>query len=213
MPEPAAPQRTPAIDSGAISAILGAASARLIDLIAAQAQARNIELFLVGGVVRDLLLKRPNHDLDFVLVSDAIAFAEALAAQYGGALQTHKPFGTASWRLDAAMIARLGLPGDDLPGHIDFARARAETYASPAALPTVTPSGIERDLWRRDFSLNTLALQLSPASAAGKLLDVCGGLKDLERKRVRVLHDESFIDDPTRILRALRFARRYDFTD
>ena len=212
MPGPGETQRAPSLYSGAISAILGGATARLIDRIAVQAQARNLTLFLVGGVVRDLLLKRPNHDLDFVLESDAIAFAETLAAEYGGALQKHKPFGTASWRLDSALVEELGLPGDDLPGHIDFARARAETYACPAALPTVTPSGIERDLWRRDFSLNTLALQLSPAPAAGRLLDVCGGLKDLERKRVRVLHEQSFLDDPTRILRAMRFARRYDFT-
>ena len=212
MPGPGNTQRAPSLDSGAISAILGGAMTRLIDRIAMQAQARNLTLFLVGGVVRDLLLKRPNHDLDFVLESDAISFAEALAAEYGGALQAHKPFGTASWRLDSALVEELGLPGDDLPGHIDFARARAETYACPAALPTVTPSGIERDLWRRDFSLNTLALQLSPAPAAGKLLDVCGGLKDLEQRRVRVLHEQSFIDDPTRILRAMRFARRFDFT-
>lgn len=211
MPEPQESQRAPSIDGGAISAILGEASARLIDHIAGQAQARKLTLFLVGGVIRDLLLKRPNHDLDFVLESDAIAFAEALAAQYGGALQAHRPFGTASWTLDSALVEKLGLPGGSLPGHLDFACARSETYAGPAALPVVTPSDIERDLWRRDFSLNALALQLSPAPAAGRLHDVCGGLKDLERKRVRVLHEMSFIDDPTRILRAVRFARRYDF--
>ncbi|MYD08808.1 MAG: CCA tRNA nucleotidyltransferase [Chloroflexi bacterium] len=209
---PGASPRAPSIDSGAISAILGEATARLIELIAEQAQAGNLRLFLVGGVIRDLLLKRPNHDLDFVLESDAIAFAEALAAEYGGASQAHKAFGTASWRLDSALAEKLDLPGGALPGHIDFARARAETYAGPGALPSVMPSGIERDLWRRDFTLNALALQLSPAQAAGKLLDVSGGLSDLERKRVRILHDKSFIDDPTRVFRALRFARRYDFT-
>ena len=212
MPGPCETQRAPSLDSSYISEILGEATARLIDLIAAQAQAKYLTLFLVGGVIRDLLLKRPNHDLDFVLESDAIAFAEALAAEYSGALQAHKPFGTASWRLDSALVEKLAVPGHDLPGHLDFARARAETYACPAALPTVKPSGIERDLWRRDFSLNALALQLSPAPAAGELLDVCGGLSDLERQQVRVLHDKSFLDDPTRILRAIRFARRYGFT-
>lgn len=204
-------QQASQVDSHYISEVLGETSARLIDIVAQQARERNLTLFLVGGVIRDLLLKRRNLDLDFVLESDAIAFAEALAAEYGGALQRHTPFGTAIWTLDAAVAERLSLPADALPDHLDFARARAETYAHPTALPTVTPSSIERDLWRRDFSLNSLALQLSPADAAGALLDVCGGLSDLERKRVRVLHERSLIDDPTRILRALRFARRYGF--
>ena len=204
-------QRAPQIDSSAISEILGAATAQLIDMIARRAQRKQQTLFLVGGVIRDLLLKRRNLDLDFVLESDAIRFVEALAADFGGAVQTHKPFGTATWTLDAKVAARLSLSPADLPDHLDFARARSESYACPGALPTVTPSSIDRDLWRRDFSLNTLALQLSPAQAAGKLLDVCGGLSDLRHKLIRVLHDESFVDDPTRILRAMRFARRYGF--
>jgi len=211
MSEPQETQRRPQLDSGAIGEILGGATARLIDIIAQRAQAKNLKLFLVGGVIRDLLLKQSNLDLDFVLEADAIAFAAELAAEYGGALQSHKPFGTATWALDANVAARLSLPFADIPHHLDFARARSEAYANPTALPTVRPSDIEHDLWRRDFSLNALALQLSPAPAAGKLLDVCGGLGDLERKLIRVLHDSSFIDDPTRILRALRFARRYGF--
>ncbi len=201
----------PQLDNGAISVILGEATARLIDIIARRAQVEELALFLVGGVVRDLLLRRPKLDLDFVLESDAIGFAEALAADFGGALQRHKPFVTATWALDASVAEKLSLPSAGLPDHIDFARARSETYAYPTALPEVAPSSIERDLWRRDFSLNTLALQLSPAQAAGTLLDVCGGLKDLEQRRIRVLHERSFVDDPTRILRALRFARRYGF--
>ncbi|MCE2470483.1 MAG: CCA tRNA nucleotidyltransferase, partial [Anaerolineae bacterium] len=152
-----------------------------------------------------------NLDLDFVLESDAIAFAAELAADYGGSLQSHKPFGTSTWALDTTVAEKLSLSFADIPHHLDFARARSETYAHPTALPTVSPSDIERDLLRRDFSLNALALQLSPAQASGRLLDVCGGLGDLERKLVRVLHDRSFIDDPTRILRAWRFARRYGF--
>lgn len=211
MPGPQETQRAPRIDSRYMSEILGAASPQLIDIIAQQAQAKDLTLFLVGGVIRDLLLKQPNLDLDFVLESDAIAFAEALAAQYGGALQAHKPFGTATWTLDSSVAEKLSLPAEDIPDHLDFARARSETYAYPTALPTVAPSSIERDLWRRDFSLNSLALQLSPAQAAGRLLDICGGLRDLEQKLVRVLHENSFIDDPTRILRALRFAPRYGF--
>ena len=211
MSEPKENQRRPQLDSGAIGAILGEASTRLIKEIAQRAQTKDITLFLVGGVIRDLLLKQRNLDLDFVLESDAIAFAAELAAEFGGALQSHRPFGTATWALDASVAARLSLSFADIPHHLDFARARSESYAHPTALPTVRPSDIEHDLWRRDFSMNALALQLSPAPAAGRLLDVCGGLGDLERKRVRVLHDRSFIDDPTRILRALRFARRYGF--
>lgn len=211
MSGPQETRRAPKIDSREISRILGEASARLIEIIAAEARAKNLTLFLVGGVIRDLLLKRRNLDLDFVLESDAIAFAEMLAAKYDGRLQTHMPFGTASWILDATAAERLSLSSAELPDHLDFARARAETYAYPTALPAVSPSGIKRDLWRRDFSLNTLALQLSPAEAAGTLLDVCDGLSDLEQKRIRVLHNRSFIDDPTRILRAMRFARRYGF--
>ncbi len=211
MSEPQENQRRPQLDSNSISEILGGASARLINEIAQRAQTRDLTLFLVGGVIRDLLLKRRNLDLDFVLESDAIAFAAALAADYGGALQSHKPFGTATWTLDTTVAARLSLSFADIPHRLDFARARSESYAHPTALPTVSPSDIEHDLWRRDFSLNALALQLSPAPAAGRLLDVCGGLGDLERKLVRVLHDRSFIDDPTRILRAMRFAQRYGF--
>ena len=107
-------QGAPQFDSGAISEILGAASARLIDVVARRAQDQNLALFLVGGVIRDLLLKRRNLDLDFVLETDAIAFAEALAAEYGGALQAHKPFGTATWTLDSSVAEKLSLPAEDM---------------------------------------------------------------------------------------------------
>ena len=207
-PETQPPQQ---IDSSAIREILGTASAQLIDIVAQRAQRNQQTLFLVGGVIRDLLLKQRNLDLDFVLESDAIHFAEALAADFGGAVHSHKPFGTATWTLDAQVAEKLKLSRADLPDHLDFARARSESYARPTALPAVTPSSIDRDLRRRDFSLNTLALQLSPAPSAGMLLDVCGGFSDLQRKLIRVLHDDSFVDDPTRILRALRFAQRYGF--
>ena len=204
-------QSAPPIDSSVISKILGDSPAQLIDLVARRAQAENLRLFLVGGVIRDLLLNRRNLDLDFVLESDAIRFARALVDAYGGELRAHQPFGTATWTLDATLAEQLSLPPAAIPDHLDFARARSETYAHPAALPTVHPSSIERDLWRRDFSLNALALQLSPAPAAGALLDVCGGHGDLQLRLIRILHDRSFLDDPTRILRAIRFAVRYQF--
>ena len=211
MPTAPETQRAPQFDSRSLSQTLSAASVQLIEAIAQRARAKNLTLFLVGGVVRDLLRKRRNLDLDFVLESDAIGFAEDLAADYGGAVQAHKPFGTAIWKLDLTVAEKLLLPAENIPDHLDFARARCETYAYPTALPTVAPSSIERDLRRRDFSLNALALQLSPAQAAGKLIDVCGGLHDLEHRLIRALHDQSFVDDPTRVLRALRFARRFGF--
>ena len=111
----------------------------------------------------------------------------------------------------AGVAERLGVPADELPAHIDFAQARSETYAKPAALPTVQPATIQADLRRRDFSLNALAIQLSPAPRAGRLLDECGGLDDLRSGLIRVLHAESFIDDPTRIFRAIKLGARLGF--
>ncbi len=191
--------------------VLGGPAATLIQHIAQAAQAADRSLFLVGGLPRDLLLGRKKLDFDFVLESDATAFAAGLARAYGGHSQAHTAFGTAKWTLNATVADRLRLPAAELPQHIDFARARRERYAYPAALPTVSPSDIRRDLWRRDFSVNTLALQLSPAAQAGQLLDICGGQADLRQRQIRILHQRSFIDDPTRILRALRFAHRLDF--
>ncbi len=195
----------------AIEHVLGQAVGNLISIISRQAQVRGISLFLVGGVVRDVLLGRRNLDLDFVIEGDAISFAEMIVAHYGGSLQIHNPFATAKWYLDGDAAAKLALPSDEIPDHIDFARARSEKYAYPSALPTVSPGDIAQDLWRRDFSINTLAIQLSPKQDSGRLLDTCGGLADLQAGRIRTLHDDSFIDDPTRILRALRFAVRLDF--
>lgn len=192
--------------------VLGASTAALIDAIAGHAQADARSLYLVGGVARDLILKLPNHDLDFVLETDAIAFADALAARYGGSVLAHKPFGTAVWTLDPNAAEALELPLPEIPQHIDFARARSETYREPAALPTVTAADIKSDLLRRDFTLNTLAIQLSPATTEARLVDECGGLEDLQNGLIRVLHRGSFIDDPTRILRALRLSARLGFT-
>ena len=168
-------------------------------------------LFLVGGVVRDLCLGQRNLDLDFVAEGDAIAFAESLARRYGGSIQIHRSFGTAKWRLDEGAAAGLSLELDRIPAALDFARARSETYDHPAALPKVCASDIARDLKRRDFTVNTLALQLSPMKRAGRLIDAFDGVKDLQRRQIRVLHDQSFVDDPTRILRALRYGLRLGF--
>ena len=198
-------------DRSALVRGLGEASARLTDIIVKQAQDQERSLYLVGGVVRDLLLGERSADLDFVIESDAASFARGLQKRYGGQMRAHQPFGTAKWSLNAESANLLGLPLVELPQHIDFARARNEIYAEPAALPVTKPGRIADDMRRRDFSINALALRLSPKARFGQLLDVCGGLEDLRNQQIRVLHERSFIDDPTRILRALRLATRLNF--
>jgi tRNA nucleotidyltransferase (CCA-adding enzyme) len=205
------PDLTPArtsITQETLRDVMGASVATLIEYIANEARALNLSLYIVGGAVRDLLLHRANLDIDFVVESRAIELAEKLRARYGGDVHSHKPFGTAKWVLDAEA---LGLPATEIPAHIDFATARSEFYEHPTALPTVYQSSIKLDLQRRDFTINTLAVQLSPAFASGQVLDFYGGLTDLREKRIRVLHSLSFVDDPTRILRALRFEHRLKF--
>lgn len=208
-----APQITPA----QIHTILGDSVGRLIDLITTQARERGVGLYLVGGVVRDLLLQRPNFDIDFVVetyassaptLHDAADFAGALAAQFGGEVSAYAPFGTAKWRLEDVTIA------GELPHHIDFATARREFYEHPTALPSVSGGSIKLDLGRRDFTINAMAVQLSPASESGQVVDYFGGLADLSHHPgvIRALHSLSFIDDPTRALRAVRFATRLGFT-
>ena len=153
--------------------------------------------YLVGGPVRDLLLRRPVDDLDLVLEGDAVAVAECFAEETGGRVVRHPAFGTAA----------VSLPENGHALDVDFVTARNESYPAPAALPVVRPSGIEDDLRRRDFTINTLALSLTRATW-GTLLDPHDGQADLRRGLIRVLHDRSFVDDPTRILRAARFAAR-----
>jgi tRNA nucleotidyltransferase (CCA-adding enzyme) len=203
-----------------IAAVLGEGVMKLLKLIAQEADARGLRVYMVGGVVRDLLLKRPNLDIDLVVESSriglengisraGIAFAEALAALHGGAVHSFAPFGTAKWKLDPE---KLGLPVDSLPDHIDFATTRSEFYQHPTALPTVYSGSIKLDLSRRDFTINTLAVQIAPmGTAQGQIIDEFGGLKDLRAGVIRVLHSLSLVDDPTRILRAVRFEVRLNF--
>ncbi len=210
-----------------IAAALGEAAVQLIETIANHAHAEGLAIYLVGGVVRDLALGRTNLDLDFVLEGDAIAFSAKLARRYGGDSEKHIPFGTAKWQLDSAAIDKLGLGSGQIPAQIDFATARTENYLAPATLPTVKPGTILEDLRRRDFTVNALALDTSiqkdePNEEQDKerdkderrpwqLLDVTDGYSDILGKRIRILHAGSFIDDPTRIFRACRFASRFDF--
>ena len=155
--------------------------------------------YLVGGFVRDLLLKRPNLDIDIVVEADAIRVAKAMGHRWNGTLHVHPQFGTAT-----VMPANLNLP------KIDFVTARRETYESSGALPIVARGTITDDLCRRDFSINALAMRLD-TNAFGTIVDKTGGLEDLEKGIIRVLHKRSFTDDPTRIFRACRYAGRYGF--
>lgn len=153
-------------------------------------------VYLVGGTVRDLLLKRPHLDLDLVVMGDALQLARELAKGRDGKLVTHPRFGTATLRQGAFSL--------------DLATARSETYAEPAALPNVKPGNIQEDLFRRDFSINAMAASLEP-SRFGDLVDPYGGKSDLDRHLIRVLHQRSFKDDPTRVWRAIRYEQRLGF--
>lgn len=173
-------------------------------------------------------------DMDIVIEGDAIALAERVQQQYGGRTVAHQRFGTAKWLLNdpdhplnAAALRQaiaqqltqyqtgiVARPEEillsTLPAHLDFVTARTEFYTAPTALPTVERGSIKLDLHRRDFTINTLALSLNP-DRWGELLDFYGGVTDLNSGRVRVLHSLSFVDDPTRILRAVRYEQRFDF--
>jgi tRNA nucleotidyltransferase (CCA-adding enzyme) len=169
--------------------------------------------YFVGGLVRDLLLGQAIFDLDMVIEGDAIALAERLSRTLGGRVTAHRRFGTAKWMLSEGVWAKVTdevARGDELPPSIDFVTARTEFYTHPTALPQVEQSSIKQDLHRRDFTINTLAIRLDP-DHWGELLDFYGGEEDLEEGVIRVLHSLSFIDDPTRILRAARLESRLGF--
>ncbi len=170
----------------------------LLKIAGELAQEMGYKVYAVGGFVRDILLSRPNLDIDLVVEGDGIKFAGKMAKKLKGRIRAHKKFRT------AVVI----LPNGQ---KIDVATARLEYYEHPAALPTVELSSIKLDLFRRDFTINALAIELNP-SGFGKLVDFFGGQKDIKEKKIRVLHSLSFIEDPTRILRALRFETRYNFT-
>jgi tRNA nucleotidyltransferase (CCA-adding enzyme) len=194
-----------------VANVLGQSAASIIAFVAQQAAEQRQTVYMVGGVVRDLLLQRPNLDIDFVLEGDAIAFAKAIGAAYGGRVETHVAFGTAKWIFDDKAAANIGHNRDDLPPYIDLVTARHEFYEQPAVLPTVYTGGIKLDLRRRDFTVNALAVRLGADGAGGTVIDLFGGLVDLEKQVIRVLHSLSFADDPTRVLRAVRFSHRLGF--
>jgi len=159
------------------------------------ANSRGEKLYLVGGVIRDLLMEQANFDLDLVVEGNAIELAQQLKLNQGK-ITTYPRFNTAKLQWNDRSV--------------DLTTARSETYAKPGALPAVTPGSINDDLSRRDFTINAMAIRLNPGYY-GKLVDPHGGRDDLQAKRIRILHEKSFTDDATRIWRALRYEQRLDF--
>ena len=158
---------------------------------------RNYKAYAVGGFIRDLILRRPTLDIDIVVEGEGIQFAKDFAESYGARVRSYKKFGT------AVVIFPDGFK-------IDVATARLEYYEYPAALPTVELSSLKLDLYRRDFTINTLAVELSPGRF-GQLIDYFGAQRDFKDKAIRVLHNYSFVEDPTRVFRAIRYEQRLGF--
>jgi tRNA nucleotidyltransferase (CCA-adding enzyme) len=186
-----------------IEAALPGSLLNLLHQASELAQEVGYPLYVVGGFVRDLLVGEPTLDMDLVVEGDAITLARRVAAGVGARTRSHRRFGTAKIILEGRE-AEFGIPS------LDFATARMEFYAYSAALPEVERSSIKADLHRRDFTINTLAIRLD-SDHYGQLLDFYGGEQDLRDGLVRVLHSLSFIEDPTRIMRAARFEQRLDF--
>jgi tRNA nucleotidyltransferase (CCA-adding enzyme) len=164
--------------------------------ISGQAAGQGQRVYLVGGIVRDLLLGYPNYDLDLVVEGDAVKLAQQVAEINRARLLAHRRFGTAKLRYEKFTL--------------DLATARKETYARPGALPTVTPGTLKDDLMRRDFSINAMAISLA-SNDYGELVDPYQGKTDLEHRLIRILHPKSFSDDATRILRGVCYEQRFGF--
>nr|HID58678.1 CBS domain-containing protein [Desulfobacterales bacterium] len=175
-------------------------SRKVIDILKKVGEVADItgyNAYAVGGFVRDIFLYRDNHDIDIVIEGDGIHFAKVLASQLGARVRSHEKFRTAVVILPDGM-------------KIDVATARLEYYKSPASLPTVERGSLKLDLSRRDFTINTLAIQLNKKKF-GTLIDYFGAQKDMKAKAIRVLHNLSFVEDPTRAFRAIRFEQRFGF--
>ncbi len=177
--------------------IIGKNILKDLKAVGVEAERLGYQAYFVGGVVRDVLLGRPSSDWDIVVEGQAIELAKALAAFYKSRLTVYESFGTATLTWPNGFV-------------VDFAMARREYYPHPGSLPIVTSGSIKEDLFRRDFTINALAVVLNP-QCFGELQDFYGGYDDLKKKKLRVMHEKSFLDDPTRILRAIRFESRLDF--
>ncbi|MHB8278661.1 MAG: CBS domain-containing protein [Candidatus Humimicrobiaceae bacterium] len=174
-----------------------AAIKNILDVISNLAKELKYKVYLVGGIVRDILLNKPNLDVDIVVEGDGINFSNKLAPMINAKIWTHKKFKTSVIVLENKR-------------HIDVATARVEYYDKPAALPNVEEANIKQDLYRRDFTINSMAISLNKSSF-GTLIDYFGGRRDLKRKKIKVMHKLSFVEDPTRIFRAVRFEQRFSF--
>jgi tRNA nucleotidyltransferase (CCA-adding enzyme) len=168
----------------------------ILESLSALAGKMDVRIYLVGGVVRDLMLGEKIFDLDIVVEADAIEFAHKFADIHKKHFKKHHTFGTATVYFDNH--------------HIDFVTARSESYPASGALPKVKPACLKEDLFRRDFTINAMAISLNKTDY-GKLVDYYCGEQDLKKGLIRVLHKDSFMDDPTRILRAIRFEQRFSF--
>jgi tRNA nucleotidyltransferase (CCA-adding enzyme) len=169
---------------------------RLVRTVGRTAARCGFNSYLVGGIVRDILLNRPPADIDIMVDGDAVRLAGEMARQADGKLTIHKAFGTATFKLGNYRV--------------DLSTCRSETYDRPGALPKVKPGDIRQDLFRRDFSINALAICINPGRF-GLLIDYYGGSQDLKDKLIRISHAKSFQDDATRIMRAVRYEQRLDF--
>ena len=182
---------------GDFTASLDPSAAALLEAALSEARRMDSSLYLVGGPVRDLLLNRPSTDIDLVAEGNVEQLVVGVIKSVGSKAVVHSRFGTATVKTNGARL--------------DLATARRETYAHPGALPSVATSSIEEDLKRRDITINAIALGLT-GRHTGQLLDPTGGLTDLSRGVVRVLHQKSFEDDATRIFRAIRYEQRLNFS-
>ena len=188
----------------------------LLKTVADEAAKEELPIYIVGGFVRDLLLDHFSADFDIVVEGEAIQLANHLFKHFGGRVISHNRFGTAKWMIKdikEKLLHEFGFldtKEEMLPDSLDLTSARTEFYDHPTALPTVERSGIKLDLHRRDFTINTMALRLD-GRHFGELYDYWDGLADLQKKQVKVLHSLSFVDDPTRLLRAVRFEQRFHF--
>lgn len=183
--------------TGRMRSLMDTATVADLQALGAVAAEQGVRAFLVGGLVRDLLMNRRNTDVDLVVEGDAIALAEAFAARKGYRVHGHGRFGTAVVQADDGR-------------RLDLATSRIEHYPYPAALPEVEHGSIKADLFRRDFTVNAMAVEVD-GEAFGRLLDLFGGLQDLHQATLRVMHSLSFVEDPTRILRGVRFEAELGF--
>jgi tRNA nucleotidyltransferase (CCA-adding enzyme) len=195
--------------SGAIRANLVPGAVEAACKAALLAESAGMRIFIVGGTVRDMLMGCSGKDIDMAVEGDAISIGKALAGCLGAELKCYRRFGTCTLAFPCSM------DGNENPGPsvitMDLATAREETYAYPGALPEVRASTIDADIARRDFTINAMAVSMNEENI-GDLTDNFGGEEDIDKRMIRVLHEKSFLDDPSRIFRAVRFEQRFSFT-